>query len=445
MDRERMVRELSEFLRIPSVSTLSSHDADVRRAAEWVANELRRLRCREVQFLGSDKHPVVWGVGPEVPGAPTLLIYGHYDVQPPDPLHEWVTPPFEPTVRDGNIFARGAVDDKGQVYCLLKAVEALGTPPLNLHFLFEGEEEYGSKVLFDLLAREPERTVADAALVADMAYIAPGWPAVYGALRGLCYAEITVRTARTDLHSGEYGGAAPNAHEALLRLLGRIKTEDGRIRVPGLYEAVRRPTRQELKAWKQLPFNEREFLRKRIGGKQLTGLVKYSVLERLWALPTFEIHGVIGGFTGEGAKTVIPAEATAKVSLRLVPNQTRKQVERQFAAAVRRLAPKYADVKLRFLHGADPAEVALDHPVFRTIDRAFKEVVGRGTVPARAGGTIPVVPALGQRGAPVVLTGIGLPDDGLHAPNEKLNLQQLWDGIEVFKRFFELMARGDGR
>jgi acetylornithine deacetylase/succinyl-diaminopimelate desuccinylase-like protein len=439
MDRDQLLRELSEFLRIPSVSTLSAHDADVRRAAEWVAGELRRLRC-EVDFLGSDTHPVVWGVGPEVPGAPTVLIYGHYDVQPPDPLHEWVSPPFEPAVRDGKIFARGAVDDKGQVFCLLKAVAALGTPPVNLRFLIEGEEEFGSKVLFDLLAREPERTEADAVIVADMSYVAPGWPAIYSALRGLCYAEITVRTARTDLHSGEYGGAAPNAHEALLRLLGRIKTEDGRIHVPGLYEAVQRPTRQELLAWKKLPFKERDFLKKRIGGKQLTGLLKYSVLERLWALPTFEIHGVMGGFTGQGAKTVIPAEATAKVSLRLVPNQKLKAVERQFAAAVRKLAPKHADVKVTFLHGADPAVVSLDHPVFGTIDRAFREVVGRGVVPVRAGGSIPVVPALGQRGAPVVLTGIGLPDDGLHAPNEKLNLQQLWDGIEVFKRFFQLMA-----
>ena len=440
MDRDHLLRELFEFLRIPSVSTLPAHDADCRRAAEWVANELRRLPCREVSFLGSESHPVVWGVGPEVPGAPTVLIYGHYDVQPPDPLPEWVTPPFEPTVRDGKIFARGAVDDKGQVFCLLKAVAALGAPPVNLRFLFEGEEEFGSKVLFDVLAREPERTEADAVIVADTSYIAPGWPAVYGTLRGICYAEITVRTARTDLHSGEYGGAAPNAHEALARLLGRIKTEDGRIHVPGLYEAVRRPSRKELLAWKKLPFSERELLKKRIGGKQLTGLRKYSVLERLWALPTFEIHGITGGFTGQGAKTVIPAEATAKVSLRLVPDQKLRTVERQFAAAVRKLAPQYADVKVTFLHGADPAEVSLDHPVFRTLDRAFKEVVGRGTVPARAGGTIPVVPALGQRGATVVLTGIGLPDDGLHAPNEKLNVQQLWDGIEVFKRFFQLMA-----
>src|SRR5881396_387073 len=264
MDTDRLLRELTDFLRIPSVSTSASHNADCRAAAEWVAGALRRLGCREVAFLASDVHPVVWGVGPDVPGAPTLLIYGHYDVQPPDPLGEWTTAPFEPTVRDGKLFARGAADDKGQVFCLLKAIEACGRPPVNFRFLIEGEEEYGSRVLFELLQREPERTRADAVLIADMAYIAPRWPAVYTALRGLCYAEITVRTAKSDLHSGEFGGAAPNAHEELVRLLGRLKRPDGKINIPGLYAAVRRPTRAELATWKSLPFKEREFLKHRV-------------------------------------------------------------------------------------------------------------------------------------------------------------------------------------
>jgi acetylornithine deacetylase/succinyl-diaminopimelate desuccinylase-like protein len=440
LDTEAFLRDLSDFLRIPSISTLPAHDADCRRAAEWVAAELRRLGCREVSFLGSDTHPVVWGVGPDVPGAPTLLIYGHYDVQPPDPLEEWTTPPFEPTVRDGRLYARGAADDKGQVFCLLRAVAAAGRAPVNFRFLIEGEEEYGSQVLFDLLEREPQRTKADAALVADMAYVAPGWPAIYAGLRGMCYAEITVRTAKSDLHSGEYGGAAPNAHEELCRLLGRLKTADGKIHIPGLYEAVRRPSKAELAAWKRLPFKEADFLKRRVQAKALTGLKKYSVLERLWALPTFEIHGILGGFTGSGAKTVIPAAATAKVSLRLVPDQKLHTVERQLAAAVKRFAPKYVDASVRFLHGADPAQVALDHPAFKVLERAFQEVVGRGTVPARAGGSIPVVPALGKTGAPVLLTGIGLPDDRLHAPDEKLDLKQLWDGINVFKRFYQLLG-----
>ena len=438
-----MLRELVEFLRIPSVSTLPAHDADCRRAAEWVAAELRRLGCREVAFLASDVHPVVWGVGPDVPGAPTLLIYGHYDVQPPDPLGEWVTPPFEPTVRDGKLFARGSADDKGQVFCLLRAIAAAGRPPVNLRFLIEGEEEYGSRVLFDLLRREPERTRADAVLIADMAYVAPRWPAVYTALRGLCYAEISVRTAQSDLHSGEFGGAAPNAHEELVRLLGRLKRPDGKINIPGLYAAVKRPSRAELAAWRKLPFREADFLKQRVRAKGLTGLKGHSVLERLWALPTFEIHGIMGGFTSDGAKTVIPAAATAKVSLRLVPNQKLKTVERQLAAAVKRLAPKYVSASVKFMHGADPAQVRITHPAFRLLDQAFREVVGRGTVPVRAGGSIPVVPALGRSGAPVILTGIGLPDDRLHAPNEKLDLKQLWDGINVFRRFYELLGRGN--
>lgn len=441
MDKERLLHDLSDFLRIPSISTLPAHDADCRRAAEWVAAELRRLGCGEVSFLGSDSHPVVWGVGPDVPGAPTLLIYGHYDVQPPDPLAEWTTPPFEPTVRAGRLYARGAADDKGQVFCLLRAIAAAGRTPVNFRFLIEGEEEFGSKVLFDLLEREPQRTQADVALVADMAYVAPGWPAVYTGLRGMCYAEITVRTAKSDLHSGEYGGAAPNAHEELCRLLGRLKTADGKIHVPGLYEAVRRPGKAELAAWKRLPFKESDFLKHRVQAKALTGLKRYSILERLWALPTFEIHGITGGFTGAGAKTVIPAEATAKVSLRLVPDQKFKTVQRQLAAAVKRLAPKYVDASVRIVHGADPAQISLDHPAFQLLDRAFKEVVGRGTVPARAGGSIPVVPALAKSGAAVLLTGIGLPDDRLHAPDEKLDLKQLFDGISVFKRFYELLGQ----
>src|SRR5213592_1687472 len=448
MDTDRLLRELKDFLRIPSVSTNPLHDADCRAAAEWVAGELRRLGCHEVQFLASGTHPVVWGVGPEVPDAPTLLVYGHYDVQPPDPLDEWTTPPFEPTVRDGKLFARGAADDKGQVFCLLKAIEANGRPRVNVRVLIEGEEEYGSRVLFELLRREPERTRADAVLIADMAYIAPRWPAVYTTLRGLCYAEITVRTAKSDLHSGEFGGAAPNAHEELARLLGRLKTPDGKVHVPGLYASVKRPSKVELATWKRLPFREGEFLKHRVQAKALTGLKSYPVLERLWALPTFEIHGITGGFTGDGAKTVIPAEATAKVSLRLVPDQKLKAVERQLTAAVRRFAPKHVQASVKFLHGADPATVKVTHPAFKLLDQAFREVVGRGTVPARAGGSIPVVPALGKGGAAVILTGIGLPDDRLHAPNEKLDLKQLWDGIKVFRRFYELLgARGaeDGR
>jgi acetylornithine deacetylase/succinyl-diaminopimelate desuccinylase-like protein len=443
-EQDRMLRELTEFLSIPSVSALPDHAADCRRAADWLMQELRRLGCPVVNLVEGQGHPVVWAEGPQIPGKPTVLVYGHYDVQPPDPLNEWATPPFEPTIRDGKLYARGAADDKGQVYCLLKAYEAVrgadGKPPVNVHFIFEGEEECGGRVIFDLLRAEPARTRADAALVCDMSYFAPGWPAVYTALRGLCYAEITVRTLQRDLHSGTYGGAAPNALETLVRLLADLKDEDGKIHIRKLYKAVEEPGKAELKSWKQLPFDEEKFLSDEVTGKALTGLDDYSVLERVWALPTFEIHGIKGGFVGEGAKTVIPAQASAKVSLRLVPGQRFEKVAKQLRKSVERYAPKWADVDVRILHGGDPVQVDVDAPAFEVLDQAFEEVTGRKAVHARAGGSIPIVPELGLAGAPVILTGIGLPDDGLHSPNEKLDLSQLWNGIAIFGRFFELLG-----
>ncbi|MBA2627592.1 MAG: dipeptidase [Gemmatimonadales bacterium] len=443
-EQDRMLRELSEFLSIPSISALPDHAADCRRAADWLMQELRRLGCPVVTLVEGQGLPVVWAEGPHVPGKPTLLIYGHYDVQPADPLSEWATPPFEPTVRDGKLYARGAADDKGQVFCLLKAYEAArgadGVPPINVHFIFEGEEECGGRVIFDLLRAEPERTRADAALVCDMSYFAPGWPAVYTALRGLCYAEISVRTLQRDLHSGSYGGAAPNALETLVRLLSELKDESGTIQIPKLYKKVEAPKKGELKAWKQLPFDEEKFLSEEVTGKALTGLEDYSVLERVWALPTFEIHGIKGGFVGEGAKTVIPAQASAKVSLRLVPGLSYEKVAKWLRKAVERLAPKWADVDVRIHHGGDPVQVDVDNPAFDVLDQAFEEATGRKAVHARAGGSIPIVPELGLAGAPVILTGIGLPDDGLHSPNEKLDLSQLWSGIGIFARFFQLLG-----
>ena len=447
-EQRRLLSELSRFLSIPSVSALPAHAADCRRAAEWLRDELTGLGCPRVQVIEGQGHPVVWAESPPVPGRPTLLIYGHYDVQPPDPLDEWISPPFEPAVRDGRLYARGAADDKGQVFGLLKAYEATldagRRPPLNVHFIFEGEEECGGRVIFDLLHAEPERTRADAALVCDMSYYAPGWPAVYTALRGLCYAEISVRTLRRDLHSGTYGGVAPNAIETLVRILAKLKSADGEIQVPKLYKAVEPPTKQELRTWKQLPFDKAAFLRDEVTGQVLTGLKEYSVFERVWALPTFEIHGIKGGFVGEGAKTVIPAQATAKVSHRLVPGQTYAKVGKQLERAVAALAPRWAEVKVTLQHGGDPVRVDVDHPAFAVLDEAFETVTGRRAVRVRAGGSIPIIPELGLAGAPVLLTGIGLPDDGLHSPNEKLDLAQLWSGIEIFGRFFELFAERGG-
>ena len=441
---DALLSELSEFLAIPSISTLPEHAADCRRAAEWLMERFRALGCPVVELLEGNGHPCIWAESPKVEGKPTVLVYGHYDVQPVDPLDEWVTPPFEPTVRDGNLYARGAVDDKGQVYVMLQAYErsldSEGKPPLNVRFIIEGEEECGGQVIFDRLRTEPERTAVDAVIVADMGYYAPGIPAVHTALRGLCYAEIHVRTLERDLHSGTYGGVAPNAMETLVRLLADLKDRSGRIRIPKLYKSVKEPSKAERKAWKSLPFDEDKFLAEEVTGKALTGLDDYSVFERTWALPTFEIHGIRGGFTGDGAKTVIPAQAMAKVSLRLVPGQSYEKVGKWLTRAVARRTPEWADIEVRLLHGGNPVQCDVTDPVFRVLDEAFESVVGRGTVPVRAGGSIPVVPELQKGGAPVLLTGIGLPDDGLHSPNEKVTVQQLWDGIAVFEKFFRLYA-----
>ena len=445
-EQARLLNELNEFLAIPSVSALPAHTADCRRAAEWLIAQLNELGCSVAKMVEGPGHPVVWAESPQVAGKPTLLIYGHYDVQPPDPLDEWTSAPFSPTVRHGKLYARGAADDKGQVFCLLKAYEAVldssRRPPLNVHFIFEGEEECGGRVISDLLHDKPELTRADVALVCDMSYYAPGWPAVYTALRGLCYAEISVRTLQRDLHSGTYGGVAPNAIETLGRILATLKSESGEIHVPGLYEAVEPPTQDELETWQKLPFDREQFLTEEVTGKALTGLTNRSVYERVWALPTFEIHGIRGGFIGEGAKTVIPAQATAKVSLRLVPGQRWEPVGRALQEAVAAAAPPWADVNVTLLHGGDPVQVDVSHPAFEILNEAFQAVEGRRAVQVRAGGSIPIVPELGLSGAPVILTGIGLPDDGLHSPNEKLDLQQLWNGIEIFGRFFGLMAGG---
>ena len=447
-EQDRMIRELTEFLRIPSVSTYPDRAGDCRDAAEWLARHLRGLGCHNVALVEGRGHPVVWGESPRVEGRPTLLIYGHYDVQPPEPLDEWVTPPFEPTIRDGRLYARGACDDKGQVYCLLKAYESVldttGKPPLNVHFIFEGEEECGGSVISDLLRVRPELTHADAVLVCDMSYYAPGWPAVYTALRGLCYAEISVRTLQRDLHSGTYGGVAPNALETLVRILSGLKDADGEIQIPKLYKAVKPPTKSELKGWKKLPFDKDEYLEHEVTGKALTGLREYTVNERTWALPTLEIHGIRGGFVGDGAKTVIPAHAVAKVSLRLVPGLERDKVAKWLQKAVAKLAPRWADVEVTMLHGGDPVEVDTSHPSFSVLDEAFEQFTGRKAVHVRAGGSIPIVPDLGLTGAPVILTGIGLPDDGLHSPNEKLDLDQLWSGVQIFGRFLELFAEKGG-
>lgn len=441
-ERQRLLGDLIDWLRIPSISTLPAHKADCRRAHQWIADRLARLGFR-IETIETAGHPMVWAVGPEVPGAPTVLCYGHYDVQPPDPLNEWITPAFEPTVRNGKLYARGTADDKGQVFAVAAAVEGLlrtrGRLPVNMRFLIEGEEEVGSKGLHAFLTAHPERTKADAVLVPDVNMVAPGWPSVDAALRGIVQAEIHVRTLQKDLHSGLYGGAAPNAIEALWHLLESLKGPDGKIRIPGLYTRVKKPSAKELKAWKQLPIKEAAF-RKEAGAKALTGEKGYSFLERVWSRPTFEVHGIVGGYTGAGVKTVLPAAATAKVTLRLVPDQRGKEIASLFEKAVKKAAPKWADVAVTIHAFSDPVMAPLDSKPFALLDQAAREIWKRGISPIRSGGSIPIVPLLQQKKAPVLLAGIGLPDDGLHGPNEKITLEQLWKGIPLFGRFLELMG-----
>ena len=446
--RDRFLDELKTLLKIPSISTLPEHKADVRRAAEFVANELRLMGMRGVEIIegGANQNPLVYAEWLEAPGKPTLLLYGHYDVQPPDPLEEWVSPPFEPTIRNENIYARGAVDDKGQTYLLLKAVEGFlrteGKLPINVKFLIEGEEEVGGEHIEEYVEKHPERLKADAALVCDTEMFAPELPTLTTGLRGLVYTEVEARGAAHDLHSGMYGGAAPNPFQALAEIVTGLKGPGGKIRIPGFYRRVKKPSRKELDAWKRLPFKEKEFLKKEVGSTALVGEKGIPVLERLWARPTLEVHGIRGGFTGEGAKTVIPAVATAKVSMRLVPDMDPREVIRQFTSYVKNLTPNGIRTTVRLLSSAPASVVSTESPYIAAAAEAMEQVFKKKTVYMRSGGSIPIVGLFSKHlGIPSVMMGFGLPDDNLHAPNEKFHLPNFYRGIEAVGRYFELLGR----
>ncbi len=447
-NRDRFLDGLKTLLKIPSISTLPEHKADVRRAAEFVANELRSMGMRGVEIIegGANQNPLVYAEWLEAPGKPTLLLYGHYDVQPPDPLEEWVSPPFEPTIRNENIYARGAVDDKGQTYLLLKAVEGFlrteGKLPINVKFLIEGEEEVGGEHIEEYVEKHPERLKADAALVCDTEMFAPELPTLTTGLRGLVYTEVEARGAAHDLHSGMYGGAAPNPFQALAEIVTGLKGPDGKIRIPGFYRRVKKPSRKELDAWRRLPFKEKEFLKKEVGSTALVGEKGIPVLERLWARPTLEVHGIRGGFTGEGAKTVIPAVATAKVSMRLVPDMDPREVFRQFTSYVKKLTPKGIRTTVRLLSSAPASVVSTESPYIAAAAEAMEQVFKKKTVYMRSGGSIPIVGLFSKHlGIPSVMMGFGLPDDNLHAPNEKFHLPNFYRGIEAVGRYLELLGR----
>ena len=441
-NQTRLLEELQDFLRIPSISTLPEHKPDVERAARFVADSLSRAGLEHVEIIPTAGNPLVYGDWLHAPGKPTVLCYGHYDVQPPDPLELWRNPPFEPTVRDGNIYARGSADDKGQMYMHVKAVEALravnGTLPVNLKFLIEGEEEVGGASISKYVAGNRAKLKADVALVSDTPLYAEGLPTLCIGLRGLIYMELEATGPSRDLHSGLYGGASPNQVFGLIELLAKCKDSSGRILVPGIYDDVAPPAPAEKESWQRLPFREADFLADEVGASALTGEPGFPVLERIWARPTFEVHGIAGGFTGACAKTVIPSKATAKVSFRLVPNQDPQKIIPLFRDFVTRHAPAGVRMELRVLSAAPAVMVNPDHPAIQTAARAFSDMLGKPTVFIRNGASIPVVGDFATHlGIPSVLMGFGLPDDGLHSPNEKYNLQNYYRGIMTIAHFFE--------
>jgi acetylornithine deacetylase/succinyl-diaminopimelate desuccinylase-like protein len=441
-NRNRLLAELKEFLRIPSISTLPQHRADVEQAASFVAKGLATAGLENVEVIPTGGHPLVYADWLHAPGKPVVLCYGHYDVQPADPLELWTSPPFEPAERGGNLYARGTADDKGQMYTHIKAVEALrslrGTLPVNLKFLIEGEEEIGGASIAGYVAAHPEKLRADVALVSDTAMYAEGLPTLCIGLRGLIYAEVEATGPSRDLHSGLYGGAAPNAVYGLVELLAKAKDANGVIQIPEIYDGVEEPAAAELASWGQLPFREERFLATEVGSKELTGEPGRSVLERVWSRPTFEVHGIAGGFTGAGSKTVIPAKATAKVSFRLVPRQDPDRVVEAFREWVRKHTPKGIRTEVRILNSSGALVVNPDHPAIHAAARAFEQVFGKPTVFIRSGGSIPVVGDFSRYlGIPTVLMGFGLPDDGLHSPNEKFSLQNYYQGIVTVANFFD--------
>ncbi len=443
--RDEYLTGLQTFLRIPSISTLSEHKPDIRRAAEFVLEDLRAAGLQKAELIEGEGNPLVYAEWTGAPGKPTLLMYGHYDVQPPDPLDEWKSPPFEPTVRGDDLFARGASDDKGQTFILIKAVEGLlkanGRLPINVKFLIEGEEESGGEHIESYVKQKPERLQADAAVICDTEMFAPGLPTICVGLRGIVYTELTVEGANHDLHSGVYGGAAPNPMQAIAEIIAALKDREGRILIPGIYDRVVPPSAKERAAWARLPFDEAEYTRKEMGARELVGEPGVPLFERVWARPTFEVHGIRGGFTGEGAKTVIPARAVAKISLRLVADQKPDEVIAQLQAAVRAACPKGVTAEVKVLHSAPPSLVNPDNKFIRAAADAMTQVFGNETVYIRSGGSIPIVGAFDEYlGIPSVMMGFGLPDDNLHAPNEKLHLPNFYRGIEAVGKYLEMLG-----
>ena len=447
-NRDRYVDELKTFLAIPSISALPQHRGDVRRCSEWTAEELRRIGLQNVRLIETPGYPVVYGDWLGAPGAPTILFYGHYDVQPVDPLDLWESPPFEAAVREGEIYARGAADDKGQIFMHFKAVEAImkqmGRLPVNIKFILEGEEEVGSAHLDEFVRDHKDQLAADVVVISDSPMFDRGVPSICYGLRGLVYFQIDLRGTKTDLHSGSFGGAVANPAFVLAQLLAQMKDRGGRVKIPGFYDAVQPLTEEERAEFKRLPFHEKRY-RQDLGAPKLFGERDYTTLERVWARPTFEVNGLLSGFTAEGAKTVIPAVAMAKVSMRLVPDQDPDQVASLFEAYLKKVTPKTVELKITRMHGGKPWMTAFDNRFVQAAGRAIERGFGQRPVFNREGGSIPVVSTFQEvLGLPSVLFGVGLPDENAHAPNEKLDLGNFHNGILASTFLYEEIGRTVG-
>ena len=444
--REEHLDELKQFLRIPSVSTKSEHKKDIERAAQWVAEKLRAAGLENVEISPTKMHPVVYGESLHAPGKPTILFYGHYDVQPAEPLELWTSPAFEPTVRDGNLYGRGTADDKGQVHIHIKALEALKTAtgglPINIKVIVEGEEEVGSVSLWEFMTQNRDRLKADALIVSDTAMLSKGVPSITYGLRGLNYYQVELTGAAQDLHSGVFGGAVPNPLTILCETIAKLHDKNFRVTVPGFYKDVAELSRLERKALNGLPWKEKEF-RKTVGAPQLCGEKGYSIVERLWTRPTMEVNGMWGGYIGEGAKTVIPSKAYAKLSTRLVPNQNPAKIAKLVERHVRALLPKAVKCRFEVLSTGKPWVAPYTHPIFQKAIHSLERGFGKKAVFIREGGSIPFVTQMYDTfKVPCVLLGFGLPDENAHAPDEHILLENYFGGIKsVALLYQELGAR----
>jgi len=443
-ENPRIRAELDEFLKIPSVSARTEHNADTRRCADWLAARLHAAGLTATVYPTAG-HPVVvgeWrGAGP---GAPTVLVYGHYDVQPAEPLELWTSPPFQPTVRDGKLHARGSVDDKGQLYIHVKAAEALlkvrGKLPVNLVVLAEGEEEVGSEHLADFVARQAKLLACHAVVISDSSMFAPGQPSILSSLRGLAYFQLDVTGPSTDLHSGSYGGAVVNPTMALARILASLHDARGRVAIKGFYDRVRPWDSRSRAAIRKLRFRDADF-RRETGAPALGGEAGFSTLERIWTRPTCEVHGTLSGYTGEGAKTVLPSKAMAKVSFRLVPDQDPAQVDKQFRAHIKRVAPKGVVVKITTMHGGKPWRAELSGPLYDAARHALTAAFGKEPVTVGEGGSIPVVNDFARiLRAPVLLMGFGLPGENAHAPDEWISVANFTKGLRAVATLYERLG-----